>query len=92
LGIKVKALTKDLAAQLGLDNSEKGVVITELVPGSKAEGAGLQEKDVIRSVNRQPVNSVREFERAAAAAKLSDGIVFDINRQGRLIYLTIQEK
>ncbi|MDD5131056.1 MAG: DegQ family serine endoprotease [bacterium] len=92
LGIKVKALTTEMASKLGLDNTEKGVVVMELAAGSKAESAGLQENDVIRSINRHPVTTVKEFEKATEAAKLSDGIVFDINRQGRLIYLTIQEK
>ncbi|MDD5492930.1 MAG: PDZ domain-containing protein, partial [bacterium] len=92
LGIKVKVLTKEIAAQLGYDNSEKGMVIVALTPGSKAENAGLLENDVIRSINRQPVTTMKEFEKASGTAKLSDGIVFDINRQGRLIYLTIQEK
>ncbi len=92
LGMKVKPLTKEIAAQLGVESTEKGVVIIELSPGSKAESAGLQEKDLIRSINRQAITTIKEFEKITAAAKLSDGIVFDINRQGRLIYLTIQEK
>jgi serine protease Do len=91
LGMKVKVLTREIAAQLGYDTAEKGVVIVELAPSSKAESAGLQENDVVRSINRQPVTTLKEFEKAAAAAKLSEGIVFDVNRQGRLIYLTIQE-
>ncbi|MDD5259309.1 MAG: DegQ family serine endoprotease [bacterium] len=92
LGMKVQPLTKDMANQLGYESAEKGVIIAELAPGSKAESAGLQVKDVIRSINRQAVTTIKEFEKITAAAKLSDGIVFDINRRGRLIYLTIQEK
>lgn len=92
LGLKVKTLTRELAAQLDIDSSEKGVVIVELTPGGKAESAGLQEQDVIRSINRQPVTTIKEFEKVSSAAKLSEGIVFDVNRQGRLIFLTIQEK
>ncbi|MFH1238730.1 MAG: DegQ family serine endoprotease [bacterium] len=92
LGIKVKALSKDMIAQLGLEAGEKGVAIVEIMPGSKAEETGLAVNDVIRSINRQPVTSVKEFEEITAKAKLSEGIVLDINRQGRLIYLSIQEK
>ena len=92
LGLKVKVLNKDLAAQLGVDPAEKGVVVAELSPGSKAEEAGIMENDVIRSINRQPVTNVNEFEAVNAKAKLADGIVFDINRHGQLIYLTIQER
>lgn len=92
LGLKVKTLTKEMAAQLQVDGQEKGVVIVELTPGSKAEEAGLMENDIIRSINRRPVSNIKEFEQVTAKAKLADGVVFDINRQGKLIYLTIQEK
>ncbi|MBI5555452.1 MAG: Do family serine endopeptidase [Elusimicrobia bacterium] len=92
MGLKVKTLTNEMAAQLDIDSSEKGVVIVELTPDSKAESAGLQEQDVIRSINRQPVTTIKEFEKVTSTAKLGEGIVFDVNRHGRLIYLTIQEK
>lgn len=92
LGMKVKTLTKDMIEGLGLDANEKGVVIVELVPGGKAEETGLAVNDVIRSINRQPVTKVKEFEEVSNKAKLSDGIVLDINRRGMLIYISIQEK
>jgi serine protease Do len=92
LGMKVRTLTNDMISQLGVEASEKGVVIVEIAPGSKAEETGLAVNDVIRSINRQTVTNVKEFEEAADKAKLSEGIVLDINRQGRLIYLSIQEK
>ncbi len=92
LGIKVKTLTSDLAGQLGVDASEKGVVVTEITPGSKADESGIAANDVIRAINRDPVTNIKEFTAVSAKAKLSDGIVFDINRGGQLIYLTIQER
>lgn len=90
LGMKVKTFIPAMADQLGVEASEKGVVIVELLPGSKAEEAGLAVNDIIRSINRQAVTNISEFQKVTAKAKLSEGIVFDINRQGRLIFLTIQ--
>jgi serine protease Do len=41
-----------------LERTQKGVIVTDLDPGSSAETAGLQVGDVIEEVNRQPVDSV----------------------------------
>lgn len=54
LGVKVQALTSEAAAGFKLpDNS--GALVSEVLPGSPAEKAGLQPGDVIRSVNGSAV-------------------------------------
>ena len=63
LGIAVQDLTKDLAQQFGYQLGE-GVIITSVVPGSPAAEAGIQPGDLIKSVNRQTVNSVDELVNA----------------------------
>ena len=39
---------------------ERGVVITEVEPGSLIDQSGLRKNDVIRSINRTPISSVEE--------------------------------
>jgi serine protease Do len=63
LGIAVQNLTKDLAEQFGYSLGE-GVIVTGVVPGSPAGEAGIQPGDLIKSVNRQSVNSVDDFQKA----------------------------
>jgi serine protease Do len=69
-GLEVQPLTKELADQLGLPASSKGVVISSVKDGSPASEAGLREGDVITKVVRnrriQPVTSVQEFQDAAS--------------------------
>jgi len=86
-GITVQNLTPDLRDRLGLPPSVRGIVISELDPASPAVQAGIQPGDVIESINRQPVNSVADFNRLAAEAK--GQTLLRINRQGNGIFVVI---
>lgn len=86
-GIIVQGLTPSLRDQLGLSPRVTGVVISQIDPSSPAAQAGLQEGDVIVSVNRQAVASVPEFDRLARAAK--GQVLVYVNRQGSGGFLTI---
>jgi serine protease Do len=79
-GIQVQNLTPSIRDQLGLPSSAHGVVISELDPDSPAAQTGLQPGDVIQSIERQPVNSVADFNRLAAPAK--GKVLLRVNRQG----------
>ena len=61
LGITVQNVTKDLADQFGYQLGA-GVIVTGVAPGSPASEAGIQPGDLIKSINRQTVNSVDEFQ------------------------------
>ncbi|MCS6927213.1 MAG: DegQ family serine endoprotease [Candidatus Binatia bacterium] len=68
-GMAVASITPELARRFQLDRNQKGVVVTEVEPGSPAELAGIQPGDVIEEVNRQPVSSIEDFNKALAAGK-----------------------
>lgn len=74
LGIQVDTLTKELAGQLGLAAGE-GVVVTEVAPGSLADQNGLKIGDVITQVNRKPVKSVEDFQKALESRPLNKGVL-----------------
>ncbi len=84
----VKALTQALAEEHGLPADEKGVVIVELDPSGQAS-RGLAVGDGLRAINQMPTRTLDEFKSASRKARLEDGIVFDVNRQGREIYVTL---
>jgi serine protease Do len=86
-GITVQNLTPSLRDQLGLSERVKGVVISQIDHNSPAAQAGIQEGDVIQSINRQAVTSVPEFDRLARDAK--GQVLLYINRQGSGGFLTI---
>jgi len=68
LGIEVQTVTKDLAERFGYALGD-GVIVTRVASGSPAANAGIQPGDLIQSVNREPVNTANEFEKAIAATK-----------------------
>ncbi|PKM92869.1 MAG: hypothetical protein CVU80_01065, partial [Elusimicrobia bacterium HGW-Elusimicrobia-4] len=92
LGMKVKQFTKDMAEELNVSPDEQGVVIVDIENGSKAAELGLYAGDVIRAINRKKTATLTEFETVTKKASLTDGILFDINRSGNLIYKTYIEK
>jgi serine protease Do len=56
-GIAVQALTPSLAAGLNLPN-DSGVVISDVVPGSPADSAGLEIQDIITSIDGRPADNL----------------------------------
>jgi serine protease Do len=81
LGISARDLTPDLAQRLNLDPNQRGVVITRVEAGSRADEAGLAEGDVVISVDHVPVVNVEGLRRALKQTKTGP-ILFAVNRQG----------
>lgn len=86
-GISVQNLTPSLRSQLGVSPETVGVVISNIDSDSPASDTGLQQGDIIQSINRQPVRNVEEFNRLAAEAK--GQTLLRINRQGTGIFVVI---
>jgi serine protease Do len=61
LGIQIAELTPEMARRFGHSETEKGVLVTGVKPGSKAEEAGIQQGDLVKEVNRKPVTTPEEL-------------------------------
>jgi serine protease Do len=61
LGIQIAEITPELARRFGHSETEKGVVVVGVKPGSKAEEAGVQQGDLVKEVNRKPVTTPDEL-------------------------------
>ena len=68
LGFSVQNLTRELAEQFGY-TGEKGVLISQVAPGSPASRAGLEPGMLIMEVNRIPVKNIKEFFKALKKSK-----------------------
>ncbi len=82
LGLVVQTLTPALAQQFGIP-AVKGVVVTEVAPGSIAALAGIRPGTVILQVNRKPVTNATEFKQAVAKSKAKKRVLLLI-RQGNM--------
>ena len=80
-------------AALGLSvrPGDDGLVVTEVEPGSAAAAKGIQQGDVIVSVNQQPVRSLDELEQAVAAAQEADrkSVLLLVGREGDQRFVTL---
>ncbi|MGA8493319.1 MAG: DegQ family serine endoprotease [Terriglobales bacterium] len=88
-GVQVNELTDEVRQQLGLKSDVKGVVVTDVPDASPASDAGLQRGDVIEQINRQPVNSVSDYQRLIGQAG-KEALVLLINRGGNTTFLVVQ--
>jgi serine protease Do len=86
-GVAVEELDRDTAKELGIKKAQ-GVVVTGVEPDSGAEKAGLMPGDVIREINRQPVKSVKEFEKLSSTVKKGENVLILINRRGASLFLS----
>jgi len=87
-GVTVQDLDRQTAKELGLNGKVRGVVVTGVEPDSGAEQAGLQRGDVIKEINRQPVKSVKDFEKLASDVKKGERVLMLINRRGASLFLS----
>jgi S1-C subfamily serine protease len=82
-GTTASTLTPALAQQLSLPFSAKGVVVTSVKPGSPAEQMGLQQGDIILSLNGTKISDVATFKKVATSG--SNGWQIVIQRGGQMI-------
>jgi len=89
LGLTVQTLTPALAEQFNWPRDEKGALITNVDPGSAGAEAGLQRGDLIKEINRQPVESASAYERFVSEAKKGESMLFFVKRGTRTFYVTV---
>ena len=87
LGVIVQTLTHDLADAFGLDQ-EKGVVITEVEPGSAAEKAGIEPGDIILSVNGEVIEHSADIRNYIGMLRLGSKVTLDVLRDNDELEIT----
>ncbi len=79
LGIEVEELSSSLRQRLGYE-TEEGVIVSQLESNSVAAREGIREGDLIMSVNRKEVKSVKEFNDAVKDLEQNDIVLFRLKR------------
>ena len=80
-GLTVQNVTPDIADRLDIP-ANKGVIVQDVRNSSFADDIGMARGDVILEVNRQPVNTVEEFNRIQASLKSGQDVVFLVRQRG----------
>jgi len=89
-GVAVQELDRQTAHELGLTKKTQGVVVMDVEPDSLASQAGLMPGDVIREINKQPVKSVKDYEKIMSSLKKDQQALLLINRQGASLFLSVK--
>ena len=89
-GLEVQSLDMQTARELGLHGKVQGVVVVDVEPDSLADRAGLAQGDVIKEINRQPIKSVRDYEKIAGSLKKDESALLLINRRGTALFITVK--
>jgi serine protease Do len=93
LGIVGVTITKDLAKVLPDTRKPYGVIVAARTGEAEYSGqGGLKLGDVIYTVNTTPVSTLDALRTAVDALKTADPLVLQIERDGKLMYLTLSEE
>ncbi len=68
LGVRLADLDHDIRERLDVPKQIQGAAVVEVMPGSRAQEAGLKPGEVIVEVDRKPVSSAKEASGAIAGA------------------------
>jgi serine protease Do len=93
-GLNVEAVTGDAALRLNLPVS-RGLLVTDVQPGSPADKAGLRRGDIILEVARRPADDAATLQRALGALKPGESVLIYVHRAsgssgGANQYLTME--
>ncbi len=89
LGVFVLDLNGPLAGSIP-GGSGKGVMVAAFLKGEPATLADVQQGDVIRSINSQPVVNTAGLRRQLGAFKTGDAVVLTLERQSVIQYVAFE--
>ena len=79
LGVAYKIITKDLAV---MNDLPQGAYVQEVVQGSAADQAGVQQGDIITKIDGQQINETDQISTIIAKKKIGDTLTISLNRNG----------
>jgi Do/DeqQ family serine protease len=88
LGIYVGAVDEDLQSRNHLDR-KRGAVVTRIVPGGPAEGAGVQPGDVIVRFDGEDIEDIEALRWKSSLAGIGRKVQLDVLREGNPLALTL---
>ncbi len=82
LGVYIQDLTPELAEALGLDD-QTGAVVTEVIPGTAADDAGLESGDLITEVNGKKIKGASSLRNTVGLLRVGSKLKIRYVRDGR---------
>lgn len=89
-GFSVQNITPELAKRFNLDENESGVFISSVQAGGPASEAKLRPGDVIKEVNRQKIQNVRDYNQALQKMKKDESLLLLVKRGQNTFYVALK--
>jgi len=86
IGVVVREITPEFARSYGLADT-RGIIITHVEPGSPAAESGLMKGDIIREINRQKIQTLKDYD--TAIRKNRGSILFLIKRGRSTLWVSV---
>ena len=83
LGVLVQDLTPELAQAMRVTNLTGGAVVTQVVPGSPAERAGIQSGDIVTELDGQAIRNASELRNRIGTMQPSQKVALQVLRDGQ---------
>ena len=82
-------MTPDIARQLDMKNAS-GLVVMQVDPGSVAEDAGVQEGDLVKSVNQVKVSDTSDFRSALKKSGKEKPVLLQLQRGDNTFFVALR--
>ena len=84
LGVSIQEVTPELAKSFGL-KEKKGALVGQVVSGSPAEKAGIEQGDIILEFDGKELADSKDLPRIVASTPVGKGVTVKLSRNGKLI-------
>jgi serine protease Do len=93
IGVSLQNITEDIAGSLGLEKN-RGELIRDVTPGAGAARAGIQQGDVVITVNNQPVTPDQSLAYLVSNVRPGTRVPVELIRNGarRTVTVTVGER
>jgi serine protease Do len=84
LGVSIQEVTPELAKSFGL-KEKKGALVAEVVSGSPAEKAGIEQGDVIVKFDGKEITDSKDLPRVVASTPVGKAVTIKLSRSGKVL-------
>ena len=82
LGVVIQKITPEIAEEFELDEP-KGALVSKVVPDGPAAKAGIEQRDVIREFDGQPIDDFDDLPRLVARTPVDKKVEIVVIRDGK---------
>jgi serine protease Do len=88
-GLVVQNITPEISKHLNLKD-KRGVIVTDVQPGSPAQEGDIRSGDIIKEISRKPIKNLEDFKEAMKKVNIKEGAVLLIQRDNVTFYTVLR--